>query len=141
MKNGADPDWSDPTEEQVEEFEALKNALVKPTILELPQRNRPFMTETDSRKYDMGPTLLQHQDSIDPNKWATEGVWRNKLAETEKRYSATESACLSVVWVVRKLQAYIEGKKFVVRSSHNDLRWMMDLNDPHGRLVRCRLPL
>lgn len=79
MKKGADPDWSDPTEEQVEEFEGLKKALVNPPILDLPQRNQPFMTESDASKYDMGSTLLQQQDPIDHNKWATEGFWRKTL--------------------------------------------------------------
>ena len=46
-----------------------------------------------------------------------------------------------MVWATLTLRPYIEGTRFVVRTDHNALRWMMTTNDPQGRLMRWRLRL
>ena len=43
-----------------------------------------------------------------------------------------------MVWATLTLIPYIEGTRFVVRTDHNALRWMMTTNDPQGRLMRWR---
>ena len=46
-----------------------------------------------------------------------------------------------MVWAITTLRPYIEGQKFVVRTAHDALRWLLTLSDPSGRLMRWRLRL
>ena len=46
-----------------------------------------------------------------------------------------------MVWAITTLRPYIEGQKFVVRTDHDALRWLLTLSDPSGRMMRWRLRL
>ena len=144
FKKDSEIDWDQPivpTEEQQEAFDALKQKLVEPPILALPQPGRPYMIDCDASKYGIGAVLLQQQDATQPTEWATVGYYSKTLSREQRNYSATERECLAVVWAVLKLRPYLEGSHFIVRTDHNALRWMMTLNDPTGRLMRWRLRL
>ena len=43
LRAGAQNDWKNPTESQIEAFEALKKVLVSPPVLALPKVNRPYI--------------------------------------------------------------------------------------------------
>ena len=45
------------------------------------------------------------------------------------------------MWAGRKLQPYVEGTNFTVRTGHDALRWLMSLTESSGRLKRWRLRL
>ena len=134
LKKDARPTWYDPTPEAVKAFETLKRKLISPPILALPKMDRPYMIETDASAYQLGATLLQQQDPSNPKEWVPVGYWSKTLNSAEQNYSATERECYSVVWAVTTLRPYIEGQKFVVRTDHDALRWLLTLNDPSGRL-------
>ena len=122
-------------------FEELKARLNAPPILALPKANRPYMIDTDASAYATGAVLLQQQDEDDPTSWATVGYWSKTLTKEQRNNCATEREGYAVVWATLNLRPYIEGTKFVVRTDHNALRWMMTTNDPQGRLMRWRLRL
>ena len=141
LRKNAGNDWHDPTEEQLRSFEGLKARLTAPPILVLPKANRPYMIDTDASAYAIAAVLLQQQDEDDPTSWATVGYWSKTLTKDRRNYSATERECYAVVWATLTLRPYIEGTKFVVRTDHNALRWMMTTKDPQGRLMRWSLRL
>ena len=134
-------DWHNPTKEQLRSFEDLKARLTVPPTLALPKANRSYLINTDASAYAIGAVLLQQQDKDDPTSWATVGYWSKTLTNDQRNYSATERECYAVVRATLSLTPYIEGTKFVVRTDHNALRWMMTTNDPRGRLMRWRLRL
>lgn len=53
LKKDTGPDWYNPTEEQLEAFRALKQALVTPPVLALPKKDHTYMVDTDSSKYSI----------------------------------------------------------------------------------------
>jgi len=138
LRKDADPDWDDPSPEQLEAFEALKGRLTSPPILGLPMKDRPFMIDTDASSYQLGASLLQQQDEERPNDWTPIGYWSKSLNDAERNYTATERECYSVVWAITILRPYIEGLKFHVRTDHEALRWLMTLTDASGRLLPCQ---
>ena len=141
LKKDARPTWDDPKPEAVEAFETLKRKLISTLILALPKKDRPYMIDTAALAYQLGATLLQQQDPSNPKEWVPVGYWLKTLNSAEQNYSATERECYSVVWAVMTLRPYIEGQKFVVRTDHDALRWLLTLNDPSGRLMCWRLRL
>ena len=131
LRKNADNNWHLPTEDQRRAFEELKARLTSPPILALPKASRPYMIYTDASAYAVGAVLLQQQDEDDPTSWATIGYWSKTLTKEQRNYSATERECYAVVWATLTLRPYIEGTRFVIRTDHNALRWMMTTNDPH----------
>ena len=141
MLKDANPTWDDPKPTAVEAFETLKRKLISPTVLALLKRVLPFMIDTDASAYQMGAMLLQQQDPSNPKEWVPVGYWSKILNSVEQSYSATERECYSVVWAITTLRPYIEGQKFVARTDHDALRWLLTLSDPSGRLMRWGLRL
>jgi len=127
-----------PTVKEKEAFEALKAILVNPPVLALPRVGKDYIVDTDASAYQVGCCLLQEQDD---ETWHPVGYWSRALNKAERGYSPTERECLAVVWAVTTLRPYLERTKFVVRSDHGALRWLMNATDLSGRLVRWRLRL
>jgi len=49
-------------------------------------------------------------------------------------YGVTEKERLALVWASLKLRLYIEGDRFLVRTDHDCLRWMLNIESsgsPH----------
>ena len=138
LRKDVDPDFDNPTDEQLTAFEALKKALVEPPVLALPRVSKPYVIETDASNYQIGCALLQEQDD---GHFHPVGYWSRTLTKAERNYSPTEKECLAVVWSITSLRPYIEGTRFTVRSDHDSLRWLMNLTESSGRLTRWRLRL
>ena len=130
-----------PTKEQNEAFETLKNALSNPPILALPRLGCALMLDTDASAYQLGVALMQQAKPDDVKSWEPIGFWSKSLNAAEKNYSATERECLAVVWGMTSLRPYVEGQKVTVRTDHDALQWLLTLDDPSGRLARWRLRL
>ena len=137
----AKPNWSSPTKPQLDAFETLRDNLITPPVLALPKPGRPFLIDTDASAYQLGAVLLQQQDETNPNDYVPIGYFSKTLSDTECNYSTTERECFAVVWALLTLRPYIEGTRFLVRTDHNALKWLMTLTDPSGRLTRWRLRL
>ena len=90
------------------------------------------MIEPDASACQLGATLLQQQDPFNPKEWVPVGYCSKTLYSAEQNYSATERKCYSIVFAVATVRPYIEGQKFVVRTDHDALRWLLTLNYPSG---------
>ena len=147
LKKDANPTWDDPKPAAVEAFETLISQLISPPVLALPKRGRPYMIDTDASAYQLGLCVPAGSDVAPaagpskPKEWVPVGYWSKTLNSADQNYSATERECYSVEWAITTLRPYIEGQKFVVRTDHDALRWLLTLSHPSGRLMRWRLRL
>ena len=138
LKKGEGPKLGPLTKEQLLAFEALREKLLQPPILALPRREGRYVLDTDASDGQIGCCLSQeHPDGLrHPN-----GYWSRSLNPAERNYSTTEKECLAIVWAILTLRPYLEGQRFLIRTDHHSLRWVLNLADAQGRLARWRLRL
>ena len=123
---------------QLEAFEALKQAVASPEVLALPRPDLPFSLDTDASDYQLGAALFQVYGDKDRRPI---GFWSRTLNPAEQNYSTPEKECLAVIWALQTLRPYLQGTHFVVHSDQSSLRWLMEIEEPSGKLMRWRLRL
>ena len=122
---------------EMEAFDTLKEAICSPPILALPKPGLPYSVDTDASELQVGAALFQtHEEGRKPI-----GFWSRTLHQAERNYSTPEKECLAVIWAVTTLRPYLQGVHFTVHTDHSSLRWLMEITDASGRLMRWRLRL
>ncbi|XP_051153378.1 uncharacterized protein LOC127287824 [Leptopilina boulardi] len=123
--------------EQDESFKELRSNLCKSPILQYPDYDKIFTITTDASDFAIGAVLSQDKDGID-----LPIAYLSRVLNTpEQNYSTTEKECLAVLYAVNHFRPYIYGKKFILVSDHEPLKWINSIKDPGQRLVRWRLRL
>ena len=116
-------------------FHTLKSCLTSAPILAYPDFSLPFELNTDASSTGIGFALCQTQDG--KNRAIAYGG--RDLNPAERNYSTTEREALAIVEGIKKFRNYLHGRKFVINTDHNALRWLMSIKDPSGRLARWAL--
>jgi len=116
--------WSDAQESS---FIRLKNALKNAPLLHPANANDTFLLDVDASKFAIGGVLSQiDQNGVEkPVYFAS-----NKLSQAEQHYCATRRELLSVVRYVKFFHHYLAGKRFIVRTDHKSLTWLMKWKTP-----------
>ena len=120
------------TEKQSKAFETLKEALLKPPVLALPNVKDAFILDTDASDFAIGAELLQVHDGVE--KVIAYGSFA--MTKEQRRYCTTRKELLAVVRFTRQYRHYLLGKPFVIRTDHSSLRWLMRFKGPQGQLAR-----
>ena len=126
--------WTDICEQA---FETLKAALVCAPILAFLDFKETFQLFTDASNEGIGATLGQIQDG----KEVAIAYAGTDFNAAERNYSTTEREALAVVFGIKKFEPYLYGRKFILRTNHHSLKWLMSISDPTGRLARWSLLL
>ena len=79
--------------------DALIKALISPSILALPDWDKPFRLHTDARGIGAGAVLTQFYDYLEKILIYASHKW----SVTDAKRSATDRECLEIVWAVDKL--------------------------------------
>jgi hypothetical protein len=138
LRKGESPQLGVLSKEQLDAFEQLRSNLLNPPILALPRAEGAMILDTDASDEQIGCCLFQEQPDGARHPI---GYWSRGLTSAERNYSTTEKECLAIVWAILHLRPYLEGKKFLIRTDHHSLRWVLNLSDAQGRLARWRLRL
>jgi len=124
---------------QHQAFDRLEEALTTPPVLVLPRRGRKYVFDGVACGTQVGAALLQEQDD---GKLQPVAYISRRLATDELPYGVTEKECLAVVWASLKLRPYLEGDRSLVRTDHDCLRWILNIEGSgNPRLARWRLRL
>ena len=115
----------------------LKDMLLSEPVLAHPDWDLPFEIHCDASNYAIGVVLCQIIDGRE----RVIGYYSRLLRDAEKRYDTTQKECLAVVWAVKKLRPYLYGRPFIVKTDHASLKWLLNLKDHNGRLMRWALLL
>ena len=107
------------TQECQEAFEDLKRALLGPDIMSFPTDDGLFILDTDAPDETIGAVLSQVQ--LGREKVIAFGS--RSLGKSERNYYATDWELLALKYFVQYYKHYLLGRKFVVRSDHESLKW------------------
>ncbi|XP_076660488.1 uncharacterized protein LOC143363841, partial [Halictus rubicundus] len=121
------------TDKQQNSFETLKQKLCEAPVLTYPDFNRQFTLTTDASNEGIGAVLSQDGHPC--------CYISRTLNAPERNYTTTEKELLAIVWAVKRLRQYLLGRKFVIRTDHQAIKWLNNCKDPSSRLMRWRLKL
>src|SRR5580765_2349779 len=115
-----------------EAFEKLKSLLSSSPILSFPKEEDEFILDTDASNIGIGAVLSQKQDGSEK----VIAYFSRVLSKSERNYCVTRRELLSIVDSIKFFRRYLLGRKFLIRTDHISLRWLMSFRDLEGQLAR-----
>ncbi|XP_041378828.1 uncharacterized protein LOC121391185 [Gigantopelta aegis] len=110
----------------------LKEALVSTPVLTLPNKDDPFILDTDASDKAIGAELSQLQNGTE----RTVAYPSYSLTSEQKKYCTTRKELLAVVKFTRQFRHYLLSRRFLMRTDHNSLTWLLNFKQPQGQLAR-----
>ena len=112
-------------------FQKLKITLVQPPILSFPKEGT-FILDTDASGVAIGAVLSPKQDGVEK----VIAYFSRSLDGTQRQYCLTRRELLAVIKSLDHFNPYLYGRKFVVRTDHSSLRWLVNFKHPEGQVAR-----
>ena len=122
-------EWG-PSERQ--SFQDWKFALTTPPVLGIPTSTDLFILDTDTSGFAVAAELSQIQDGVE----RVIGYGSYTLSKEQRRYCTTRQELLAAVLFTRQFRPYLIGRRFMLRTDHNSLRWLTSFKEPQGQLAR-----
>ena len=118
-------------------FDELKKRLTQAPVLAFADYSLQFILTTDACDSGIGGVLSQYNNKLEkPVMFLSRA-----LNQHERNYATTHKECLAIVWCIKQCEHYLMTNKFIVRTDHNALKWLMSVKDHNGRLMRWALTL
>lgn len=119
--------------EQQLAFESLKEAIMSPPVLRMPDFTKPFILQTDASSVAIGAVLSQEVDGTrQPVAFAS-----RTLSPSEKKASTVyELECLAVVFGMDKFRQYLEHSEFLLETDNQALSWLLAHPRQLGKIGR-----
>ena len=121
-------DWP---KEAIDSFNSIKELLSK-SILVLPSPDEKLVLSTDASQECVGACLTTAEGR--PVAFASK-----KLTGAETRWSTIDKEAFAIIWSVKKLRTLLLGRKFIVRSDHEPLKYLFGACDVSAKVSRWRV--
>jgi hypothetical protein len=99
-------------------FDALKSAVTSAPILAMPDFTKSFIVECDASTYGFGAVLIQEGHPI--------AFFSRPVAPRHHALAAYERELIGLVHAVRHWRPYLWGRRFVVKTDHYSLKYLLD---------------
>ena len=106
------------TQEAIEAFQQLKQAMVQAPIFSLPNFTKKFIVEDDASSSGLGAVLTQDNHPI--------AFYSKALSIHALGWSTYKKELMAIVKVVRKRRSYFLGHKFLIRTDHHSLKYLLE---------------
>ena len=120
------------TDECQVSFDQLNNCLVRSPVLAHPDFSQPFILDTDASSSCIGAVLSQVQNGQEK----AIAFASRSMTKSERKYCVTRKELLAAVYFTKYFRHYLLGRKFVIRSDHSSLRWLLNFKEPEGQMAR-----
>ena len=128
-KTNFDETW---TEDHVNSFSMLKQAMISSPVLALPNTTDTFILDCDASNFSIGAELNQLQDGQAKVIAYSSFV----LTPAQRRYCTTRKELLALITFCRHFRHYLIGRRVIVRTDHASLTWLMRFKKLEGQLAR-----
>ncbi|KAG2190950.1 hypothetical protein INT47_009222 [Mucor saturninus] len=116
-------------------FDTLKKALVNPPILAYPDKEMIQILTTDASTKGLGAILSQAPPD-DPENETVIAYGSRGLRGPERNYAATHLEALALVWGTSRFRHYLSGRRFILRTDHAALVYIIKNPNPSAKLSR-----
>ncbi|UYV81786.1 K02A2.6-like [Cordylochernes scorpioides] len=113
-------------------MEKLKEMLVAAPILAYPRPGDSFILDTDASNTGIGGVLSQVQEGSE----RVIAYFSKTLSKPERNYCVTRKELLAIGKSIEHFHHYLYGQKFILRSDHASLQWLLNFKNPEGQLAR-----
>ena len=113
-------------------FKMLKEKLCEAPVLSYVNTKDVFVLDTDASLKGVSGVLSQIQNGEE--KVISYGS--KVLSKTQQNYCTTMRELLAVVVFIKQFHHYLWGRKFLLRTDHASLRWLVNFKEPEGMLAR-----
>ncbi|GFV40128.1 retrovirus-related Pol polyprotein from transposon 412 [Trichonephila clavipes] len=120
------------TKECEDSFLQLKEALTSLPILIYPQSDKPFILDTDASNESVGAVLSQEINGQE----RVVAYWSKCLSKPERNYCVTRKELLAIVKAIEHFHHYLYGQKFLLRTDHASLTWLINFRNTEGQVAR-----
>ena len=120
------------TDECQTAFDALKKHLLGPEIMAYPNGMGEFILDCDACDKSIGAVVSQRQDGQE----RVIAYGSRTLNKAEQNYCVTDRELLAIKHFTELYKHYLLGRKFIIRSDHQPLKWLFSLKEPKGRVAR-----
>lgn len=120
------------TEQCESAFQRLKKCLMSSPILSFPRNEGQFLLDTDASNHGIGAVLSQIQDGSEK----VIAYYSRVLGKSERNYCVTRRELLAIIDSLKSFHHYLYGRKFVIRTDHISLRWLMSFKNLEGQMAR-----
>ena len=117
------------TADQQQAFDLLKRKMTTAPVLAYPNPDDLFILDTDASNHAIGAELLQVQNGTE----RLIGFGSFVFDPAQRKYCTTRKELLAVVRFTRHFKHYLLGRRFVVRTDHNSLTWLMGFRNIEGQ--------
>ena len=122
-------------DEQCEKaFQTLKDKVcTDPVVVAYPNKEGTFVLDTDASLYGVGGVLSQLPD--DGQEKVISYASRT-LSKSQQNYCTTMRELLAAVAFIKHFHHYLWGRRFILRTDHVSLKWLVNFKEPEGMLAR-----
>ena len=115
----------------------MKSALCSTPVLSYPQTEGQFIIDTEASNIGIGAVLQQNQNG----KVKVISYASKLLDKVQQKYSVTRKELLAIVTFLHQFRHYLLGNKFLIRTDHSALKWILSFKDPQGQLAKWLMTL
>lgn len=120
------------TEQCEKAFKILREKLCDSPVLSYANTEDVFILDTDASLRGVSGVLSQIQNGEEKVICYGSKV----LSKTQQNYCTTMRELLAVVVFIKQFHHYLWGQKFILRTDHASLRWLVNFKEPEGMLAR-----
>jgi len=120
------------TEHCQQAFDKLKQTLIAAPLLSFPSEEGRFILDTDASAHGIGAVLSQEQEGTEK----VIAYFSRVLSKVERNYCVTRRELLAMVKSIKHFHHYLYGRRFLIRTDHASLKWLMTFKDLEGQLAR-----
>lgn len=121
--------WTDDCEKA---FNNLKEALTSAPILSYPDPEKSFILDADASNESIGAVLSQEINGQE----RVIAYWSKCLSKPERNYCVTRKELLAIVKAIENFHSYLYGRKFLLRTDHASLTWLLNFKNSEGQIAR-----